>query len=186
MRSLLFIIGLSLLSTPGNAQSEISGVTPAKSINISGESIQFNGAGLREKFFLDLYVGSLYLSNKTKDASTIINANETMAITLDIVSGLISSEKMISAVDEGFIKSTDGNTAQFEKEIAQFKSAFSEEITKGDHYVISYSKSDGTSVSKNGKKLTSIAGYEFKKALFGIWLGKEPADDDLKEGMLNE
>ena len=93
MRSLLFIIGLSLLSTPGNAQSEISGVTPAKSINISGESIQFNGAGLREKFFLDLYVGSLYLSNKTKDASTIINANETMAITLDIVSGLISSEK---------------------------------------------------------------------------------------------
>jgi len=25
---------------------------------------------------------------------------------------------------------------------------------------------------------------EFKKALFGIWLGEEPADENLKQGML--
>jgi hypothetical protein len=68
--------------------------------------------------------------------------------------------------------------------IQKFKDAFKEEITKGDHYVISYTKTGGTSVSKNGKKVTSISGYEFKKALFGIWLCDEPADEDLKEGML--
>ena len=37
---------------------------------------------------------------------------------------------------------------------------------------------------KDGKELGTIKGMEFKKALFGIWLGKKPADDDLKENML--
>ena len=39
-------------------------------------------------------------------------------------------------------------------------------------------------VSKNGKHITSIKGLAFKKAVFGIWLCDDPADDDLKEGML--
>ena len=30
----------------------------------------------------------------------------------------------------------------------------------------------------------AIEGLDFKKAVFGIWLGKEPADSNLKEGML--
>jgi hypothetical protein len=37
---------------------------------------------------------------------------------------------------------------------------------------------------KNGKMLGTIEGLEFKKALFGIWLGNNPADKDLKAGML--
>jgi len=55
---------------------------------------------------------------------------------------------------------------------------------KGDKYVIAYIKNKGVVVMKNGKKLKTIPGYEFKKALFGIWLCPEPADEDLKEGML--
>ncbi|MAY84858.1 MAG: chalcone isomerase [Flavobacteriales bacterium] len=180
--SLIFIALLSFGVL--NAQEEISGVTPEKMISVEGTELDFNGAGLREKFFLDLYVGALYLENKSKKAEAIIEADESMAITIEIVSGLISSEKMIDAVDEGFEKSTKGNTAQFKDEIASFKDAFAEEIVKGDKYVIAYIKNKGVVVMKNGKKLKTIPGYEFKKALFGIWLCPEPADEDLKEGML--
>ena len=134
--------------------------------------------------FLDLYVGALYLENKTKDANKIINANESMAITLDIVSGLITSEKMISAINEGFEKSTGGKTAPLKDKIQQFKDSFKEEIVKGDRFVIAYTKSGGSTVSKNGKLVKTIDGFDFKKALFGIWLCNEPADEDLKEGML--
>lgn len=169
-----------------NAQEEISGVTPKKTISVAGEQLNFNGAGLREKFFLDLYVGTLYLENKNQDPDAIIEADESMAITIDIVSGLISSEKMIDAVNEGFENSTKGNTAQFKDEIQSFKDAFKEEIVKGDHFVVAYLKNKGVEVYKNGKKIKSIPGFEFKKALFGIWLCDEPADEDLKEGMLGE
>ena len=178
---LALLIGMTQISF---AQKEISGVTPAKNITVNEQQLVLNGAGLREKLFLDLYVGALYVTNKSSNPKIIINANESMAITIDIVSGLISSEKMTSAIDEGFEKATNNNTAVLKDKIQAFKDAFKEEITKGDHYVIAYTKEDGTSVSKNGKKVSTITGYEFKKALFGIWLCDDPADEDLKEGML--
>ena len=78
---------------------------------------------------------------------------------------------------------TQGNIEPLENEIESFKSAFSEPIKEKDTYTIAYS-SDEVTISKNGKKITSIQGMEFKKALFGIWLGEEPADENLKQGML--
>lgn len=179
----LFLTVLSVFQF-GFAQEEISGVTPAKTIQIGDETLNFNGAGIREKFFMDMYVGSLYLKTPTKDPKKVMNADETMVITLDIVSSLITSQKMIDAVNEGFENSTKGNTAPLKDKIETFKSFFKEEINKGDHYVIAYQKGLGVVVSKNGKKMPAIKGYEFKKALFGIWFCDEPADEDLMEGML--
>jgi hypothetical protein len=182
---LLFLTVLSAFQF-GFAQQEISGVTPAKTIKIGNENLTFNGAGIREKFFLDLYVGSLYLTNASNDRKEVMNNDETMAITLDIVSSLITSQKMIDAVNEGFENSTKGNTTPLKDKIETFKSFFKEEIKKGDHFVIAYQKGLGVVVSKNGKKMSPIEGYEFKKALFGIWFCDEPADEDLMEGMLGE
>ncbi len=47
-----------------------------------------------------------------------------------------------------------------------------------------YVPEKGVVVFKNGKIQPIIEGLEFKKALYGIWLGEEPADDDLKEDLL--
>ena len=186
MKTTSFIIALFLSIGLIQAQEEISGITPESSIEVGGEKLMFNGAGLREKIFLDLYVGALYTTKKSSDAKEIINADESMAITLDIVSGLITSEKMIDAVDEGFEKSTKGKTDPLKDKIAAFKDAFKEEIVKGDDYVIAYIKGTGVEVHKNGKKVKTIEGLEFKKALFGIWFCDDPADEDLKEGMLGK
>jgi 5-deoxy-D-glucuronate isomerase len=109
-----FILGIlvSTIAFTGFAQEEISGVTPASKIKVEGQELVFNGAGLREKFFLDLYVGALYVTNKSSDPVSIMNADESMAITLDIVSGLINSEKMINAINEGFEKLAAGNAVR--------------------------------------------------------------------------
>lgn len=184
MKKVLSGLTIILFSQILFAQEEISGITPAKSIEVAGEKLNYNGAGLREKYFLDMYVGTLYLSSLESNAQTIIDKNESMAITLDIVSSLITSEKMISAIEEGFEKSTGGKTEALKEKIKSFKAAFSEEIVKGDHYVIAYIKDVGVEIHKNGKKIKSISGLDFKKALFGIWFCDDPADEDLKEGML--
>ena len=39
-------------------------------------------------------------------------------------------------------------------------------------------------VYKDGKEVGMIEGLDFKKALFGIWLGAKPADKGLKNEML--
>ena len=186
MKALTHLLFVSALTLPllASSQTIIVGVSlPAKIESESG-ALSLNGGGIREKLWIDLYVGGLYLNNKNSNANDIISADKAMSIYIEIVSTLITSEKMIAAVDEGFIKSTKGNTAPFEKEINTFKAAFSEPITKNDIYIISYKPEKGVVVFKNKVLKAEIKGHEFKKALFGIWLCDEPADEDLKEGML--
>lgn len=184
MKKLILAASVILAFQFSSAQTEISGVTPAKTIEVSSTTLNFNGAGLREKLFLDLYVGALYVNTKTSDRKAVMNNDESMAITLDIVSSLITSEKMIDAIDEGFENSTKGNVTPFAAKIALFKASFKEEIKIGDHFVIAYIKGVGTEIHKNGKKIKTIPGLDFKKVLFGIWFCDEPADEDLMEGML--
>jgi len=55
----------------------------------------------------------------------------------------------------------------------------------GDECEISYTPNEGIRVSKNGKDLNIlISGLDFKRALWGDWLSDNPADEDLKKGML--
>ncbi|AVR46642.1 chalcone isomerase [Christiangramia fulva] len=168
------------------AQTTIAGVTLPQKETFQNHELVLNGAGVREKLWIDLYAGGLYLSQKSSNAEEILSANEPMSIKLHIVSKLISSKKMIEAVDEGFQHSTGGNTRALDPKIEKFKSFFMEEIKKNDVFDIVYLPSSGVTVYKNGAEKGKISGMDFKKALFGIWLSNHPADDDLKKAMLGK
>jgi len=50
-----------------------------------------NGAGYRSKYWLSLYVGALYVTKKTSDPESIIEADEKMALQITIISSLITA-----------------------------------------------------------------------------------------------
>ncbi|PWJ42820.1 chalcone isomerase family protein [Sediminitomix flava] len=179
---------LFIAITSSFAQTEIAGVELPNSIQVDGKDVTLNGGGIRSKYFMDLYVGGLYLEAKSKDAQAIVTDNAPMAIRLEIVSGLITSDKMASATTDGFKSSLNGNTAPLQTEIDQFVDVFKkDEIVKKDIFEFKYQPSaEKTLVYKNGKELLAIKGLAFKKALFGIWLSNKPADKDLKSGMLGK
>ena len=167
------------------AQKKVGGVEIPEKLKAGKTTLVLNGAGVREKMWIDLYACGLYIEKKTTNAQEIIDSKEPCAIKIHIVSKLISSEKMNNAVEEGFEKSTGGNIAELRKRIDAFKAIFAkEEIQKNDIYDIVYVPGKGTLIFKNGKIQPVIKGYDFKQALFAIWLGNEPADDDLKEELL--
>lgn len=172
--------------TPAYSQKNIGGVKLPATMKVGNTELVLNGGGIREKWFLDIYVGGLYVKSKSSDANSIIAANEPMAMRIKMVSSLISSEKMEAATRDGFNKSTDGKTNSISSSIESLISVFTnEEIKEGDLYDIKFEGSSGTKVYKNGNLKATIPGLEFKKALFGIWLCDDPVDEDLKEGMLN-
>jgi hypothetical protein len=166
------------------ADMNIGGVTVPSTKSFSGTNLSLNGAGTREKFWMDMYVGSLFLAKKSRDAKAIIDADEPMAVELTIVSSLITGDKMSDAVEEGFEKSAKGNLPALRSRIDQFKACFKEKINKGDVFTMLYQPGKGITVLKNGVKAGLIPGMDFKKGLFGIWLGESPADKDLKKGLL--
>jgi chalcone isomerase-like protein len=182
--ALLFVAVAGLFSA--SAQTEVGGVKVANKVTLEGQNLVLNGAGVREKMWIDLYVGALYLPKKSSNAAEIMSSEDAAAIKLTIISGMITSEKMIAAVNEGFENSTNNNTAPIKAKIAQFKACFKDEIKKGDIFDIVNVPGKGVVVSKNGKDKGTIEGADFKKALFGIWLSNKPADKNLKAGMLGK
>lgn len=181
----LILAAITLFSvTFSQAQITVEDVTMPGTVSLGGADLVINGAGMRQKVVFDLYVGALYLQSKSSDAQSIINADETMAMKLHIVSRLVSSKKMVSAVDDGFDAAMNGDTSSLEDKIETFKGFFSDKIVKENIFDIAYIKGKGSVVYKNGKEVGVVEGLDFKKALFAIWLGEKPADTDLKEAML--
>lgn len=165
---------------------EVSGINVIESITYDTTALSLQGAGVRDKFFMDLYLASLYTQKPYHDAFTLVNADEPMAMTLHIVSSLITSEKMEEATKEGFLNATGGNTAPLQTKIDAFIQTFKEPIAINDRYEFFYQPAKGVSIVKNGSLKTTIEGLEFKKALFGIWLGEKPAQESLKKALLSK
>jgi len=183
--TLLFVAFAGIFSMTAQT-TEVAGVKVAQKVTMEGQSLVLNGAGVREKMFMDMYVGALYLPKKSSNSAEIMAGNDPAAIKLTIVSGMITSDKMINAVNEGFENATNKNTAPIKAKIAQFKACFKDEIKKGDVFDMVFVPGKGVVVSKNGKEKGVIDGADFKKAMFGIWLSNKPADKDLKAAMLGK
>ena len=181
MKKIVILVMLVFSANAIQAQTKVGDVTLPNTVTLLGEELSLNGAGMREKMWIDLYAGGLYVQTKSKKAQVIIDSDSPMAMKLQIVSGLVSQEKMIGAVTEGFENSNSGKATKADK--AAFIACFNDEIVKEDVFDIVYA-SGKTVVFKNGKEKGSVNGLEFKKALFAIWLGDKPADKDLKKGML--
>jgi len=186
MKKLLIIILAVFMMSPMANAKQVGKVELPDSLMAGKDELVLNGAGFRVKFFMKMYVGGLYLKQKDNDPEKIINSDESMALRLHIVSGLITTKKMTDAIDEGFRNSTGENITSFKSEIAKFKSFFAEEIKKGDIFDITYVPAVGIGVYKNESIKGTIQGFGFKKAVFGIWLGEKPADAKLKKRMLGK
>lgn len=151
---------------------------------VDSTTLGLQGTGKRKKAFITLYEAGLYVAEKSEEANSVIAADEPMALRLKIISRFISAEKMQEAMDEGFQKSTGGNTTPIAAEIDQFAKGFADEIGKQDVFDLIYRPGVGTEVLKNGKTTATVAGLSFKQALFGIWLSDDPVQDSLKAGLL--
>lgn len=184
MKNIIFYVCFLLFSMESFAQKTLEGVTLPATLSKGKTTLVLNGAGVREKYFKGLYVGGLYLKEKSTDASKILNSNEPVGVRIQVISSLVSSKKMEESIREGFQKSTSGNTGQIKDKVENFIGLFREEIKVGDVFDIVYQPSDGVRIFKNNKDKGTIQGQDFRNALFGIWIGNKPADDDLKSSML--
>ncbi len=181
-----FVLAFSLFFLASSAFAlDAAGVKLPDTMKAGDQNLVGNGGGKRSKFGMKVYVAALYLKQKSSDANMIVNADEPMAIKLQVTSGLVTPDKMKSAIDEGFESSTGGNIAPLKSRIDTFTSLF-KDLSTGTVYDYVYVPGKGVEIYQNSKLLSTIQGLDFKKALFGIWLGKSPAQKDLKEKMLGK
>ncbi|MEN8206072.1 MAG: chalcone isomerase family protein [Pseudomonadota bacterium] len=178
--------GLLICSMPVYA-IEIEGVEipETDSSADSKTTLVLNGAGLREKFFVDVYVGALYLQAKTPDAHAILSDDGPASVHMHILYSEISRKK----ITDGWIDGLDANLSKSELQALQPRvDAFNKLFTvlkEGDVLRIDYSPGRGTEVRINGEWRGAVEGNDFFRSLLKIWIGSNPISKSLRQGMLD-
>jgi len=185
MKNILVACCLSLFCAIASA-AELSGVFIDDEIKTSsGETLVLNGIGLREKFWIDVYVGALYLPSKSTDVAEILSRPGPWRVQMDFIYKEVTPKQIIEIWHEGFEKNQKSETLeQLQERIDQFYSYFNSNVMAKEQYAFDYIPQQGVRVTRNDKQLGLIPGEDFKNALLEIWLGNRPADKKLKKGML--
>ncbi len=177
----LFI--LLLIPGPSSAR-EIDGVRLPDALTLAGTRLVLNGAGIRTKFFFHVYAGGLYLQTPTHDPEAIIAGDAPMLVRMHFIYDGVSPEQMQNGWQKGFRRLAPQAGKELQAAMRRFTGLFSVTVKKDDVYDFGWIPGKGLKIRFNGKVLDVIDSFELKKVLFRIWFGKDPADSDLKEGML--
>jgi hypothetical protein len=143
-----------------------------------------NGLGLRTKVVVKVYVAGLYLEHKSSDPSAIISADAPKRIVMQFLHGA-SKKQMTDAFDASFKDNTPDARKTMKPDIDRLLDAL-EPIKEGDQMIFTYIPGTGSSLAINGKEKLTIAGPDFGKVLFSVWLGPKPPNADLKKGILGQ
>jgi hypothetical protein len=186
MKATLSAVVLSLtLALPALAKDkEVSGVKFPETVQVEGKALKLNGAGLRTKAIFKVYAAALYLETTSQDARQVISSDQIKRVRMSMLRDL-EKKKITDAVTEGIEKNNKAAMPSLKARLDTFNAAIPD-LKKGDELTLTYVPGKGTTVQSKGGQEISVEGKDFADALFGVWLGKDPVDDDLKEGMLGQ
>jgi len=179
------VLALAVMPGPARAMT-IQGIDIPEQMAFPSGMLMLNGAGVRSKLLIEVYVACLYLQTPGSDPAAIMAADEPQAVTLHIVSDLVTHEKLARAARRDMGRAMGGRTGPIEPQIDEFMALFDEEVVKGDVFTLFFEPGEGTHVIKNGRTLGVIPGLAFKRALFGIWLSDNPTQKSLRDKMVGE
>ena len=187
MRTLARLL-VSLMTFAGlpAAAYEIADVDIPDSIELddSNSSLVLNGAGIREKLFLDVYIGALYLPSKMSDAEAILGDSGPASVLMHFLYRKVSKKKITDGWHDGLKANVTPDEMQaLQADLDKFNTLFLA-VSKGDVIRIDYRPGAGTAVRINGEWRGLVAGEAFFRALLKVWLGPQPVSDSLKEAML--
>lgn len=184
MRGLVaFVLSLGLIGGAGAAT--LAGVEVPDTASVANTSLVLNGAGVRSKFIFKIYVGALYLPQKSSDPAAIVAHAGPDRILMHMIYDGVSKGQFSDAWYEDFKANNPDSYAALHDQIEQFIGFFSDS-KQGDVITMDYVPGTGTQVSWNGTLRGTIPGEAFHKALLNIYMGPNPPTSSLKEGMLGK
>lgn len=187
MKTLLTLIFAGLLSSSVLAR-DIAGVNLPDTTTLHDNStpLVLNGAGIRSKFIFDIYVGALYLPNKTTTVDAVLAEAGPKRVSMHFLYSEVDKDKLTNGWREGFENNLDDTRfKQLEPALEQFNSLF-RTVHEGDVIELDSLPGQGTQVWINNELQGTVTAEDFYPALLLVWLGKDPADDDLKQAMLGQ
>jgi len=175
-------IAISMIQMPAAVCGTLDGIPMPETATVGEKALKLNGMGTRKATFLKVkvYVMGLYLEEKSQDGPAIAASSQAKKIVMHFVRKVAESD-LQDAWQEGFEK----NTTDFEaiKTQAHQFHEMQASMEPGEQIVLEF-LDEGVTVTVKGEVKGTITGRAFQEALLLIWLGPEPPNDDLKQGIL--
>jgi len=184
LRILLFTGVLILLvsSTAPALATTVQGITFTDSIQVGTTTLPLrNAALLRYLKFIKAYVAALYLPAGVKAEDVLSDVPKRLEISyLVAIKGKDFGKGAAPTLEAN---QTPAELARVQSRIDRINAAY-KDVQPGDRYAITYLPGRGTELALNSTPLITIEGADFAAAYFGIWLGREPIDENLKRDLL--
>jgi hypothetical protein len=181
-RSLAAALAL-VVAAPALART-VSGKEFPESVEVGGSKLVLNGAGVRRKLFLKIYVGGLYLPSPSSDAAGIVAADAPKRVRLVFLRN-VSRDDLKKAYRVGIERNSPG--AQVDALVAKLDdlaAALPDVLREGSEMAVTYVPGEGTTIVTGDGVRATVQGKDFADAIFRTWLGDRPADGSLKDAML--
>lgn len=183
-RGLALALTLAFLAVNVASAADVGGVKLVDRVSIGGRPLALNGAGVRAKLLIKIYVVSLYLPQPAKDLREVF-ARTPRRIQLNMLRDAPSEEIAKAILDTmadnnsaAQLAAVKAQTDQLVSLIRRFK-----EVKNKDVITLDFVNGE-TRLGWNGKARGTIAGEAFNQALTRIWLGDKPVQADLKQALL--
>ncbi len=166
---------------------EVEGTRFDENVKVANADLVLNGTGVRSKFG-KRYVAALYVGEKSSNANAILAARGPQRIALHLLKdadGHTFAKAFSSAIEDNTSAGDMASIQDRVKLLAEIMQGMGE-VKAGSVVLIDWVPGKGTQVTVNGKvQGKEIPGEDFRKALFRVWLGENPVQDDLKAGLLS-
>ncbi|RMG57987.1 MAG: hypothetical protein D6713_08615 [Deltaproteobacteria bacterium] len=182
----VFALALCLIAGPAAWGKSVAGVEIPEKVTVQGKELSLVGAGIRTKtiFRVKVYIGALYMENPSRSREEIISSDQVKRMVMHFLYKKVGKEKIIEGWNEGFEKNSRDRMKALKERIGRFNSFFDSDLKRGDEVLLTYIPGTGTEVTIKGEKKGVIEGKDFADALFAIWFGPHPADEDMMEEIL--
>jgi hypothetical protein len=182
---MFFIAGMAIAGF--SHAVDLAGVAVDSRTRVEGQDLALNGAGIRSRFMIKVYVAALYVAEPSGKASAIYGQPGAKRMLLTLLRD-VSAEKLLDAMQEGLKKnSSTEELASISPQNEQLSAIFRTvgEGRKGDRIALDWVPSQGTVIRINGMaRGQAISGESFYRSLLKIWLGENPAQEDLRDDLL--
>jgi hypothetical protein len=187
-RTLLTALLLALGAGVAPAQPvTLEGVRFEPTVQVGGQALQLNGAGLRTRAFFKVYAAGLYVPEKSADAAALLAQTGARRVAI-VMLREVDAETFAGALADGLkANHSEAELAALKPQVEQLLAVFKSvgAAKKGDSIHLDYAPASGTRVIFNGQpRGEPIVGAAFFSALLRVWLGEKPVDAGLKRAML--
>ncbi|HEY3586123.1 MAG TPA: chalcone isomerase family protein, partial [Myxococcaceae bacterium] len=125
----------SLMVLPATAK-EVDGHQVPDTATHDGKTLQLIGAGIRNKWMFDVYVGALYAEKPTFNAANLIKSEQVKRIDMHMLRD-VGKDKILETIREGFEKNSKAQMPALQGRLDQLAAAVPD-LKKGDLLSLTY------------------------------------------------